>query len=70
ASREMSEGNKQILSEVKNLQDATQVMKLSMEEMSAGARKINETGVVLSDISAAMKDSIEKIGGEIDQFKV
>ena len=45
-------------------------MKLSMEEMSAGARKINETGVVLSDISAAMKDSIEKIGGEIDQFKV
>ena len=66
----MSEGNRQILSEIKNLQDATDVMKLSMEEMSAGAKKINETGVVLSDISAAMKDSIEKIGREIDQFKV
>ncbi|MCR5218406.1 methyl-accepting chemotaxis protein [Treponema sp.] len=70
ASAEMSEGNKQILQEVQNLQNATATMKESIGEMSIGAKKINETGAALSDISSHMKGSINKIGDEIDLFKV
>lgn len=70
ASLEMAAGNKQILAEVQNLQDATGVMKQSMEEMSTGARKINETGAALSEISQKMQESINMIGGEINQFKI
>ena len=70
ASIEMKEGNKLILSEVHNLQDATVQMTTSMDEMSRGARKINETGSVLSEVSERMKNSIEKIGKQIDEFKV
>ena len=45
-------------------------MKSSMDEMSVGARKINESGSELSQISEQMKDSITDIGGQIDQFTV
>ena len=45
-------------------------MKNSMDEMSASARKINETGNALNSISGKVKDSIEKIGTQIDLFKV
>ncbi|MCR5290652.1 MAG: HAMP domain-containing protein [Treponema sp.] len=70
ASHEMSEGNKAILSEVRNLQDATSVMESSMQEMSSGAKKINETGSALRDIAQHLKNAIDDIGKEIDQFKV
>ena len=45
-------------------------MKASMEEMAVGAKKINETGAALSEIAEKMKNSIEQIGTQIDQFKV
>ncbi len=45
-------------------------MRQSMEEMSIGAGKINETGSELSDISSKLKNSIKEIGNEIDLFKV
>ena len=70
ASSEMEEGNKMILKEVQNLQNATMAMNQSMEEMAVGARKINETGATLSDISGKVKDSINQIGEQVDQFKV
>ena len=70
ASAEMSEGNKQILREVQKLQDATLYIKESIGQMSVGARKINETGQALSEIARLMNGSIEKIGDEIDLFKV
>lgn len=41
-----------------------------MDEMSVGAKKINETNTVLSDVANKMKDSIQTIGNQIDQFKV
>ena len=66
----MSEGNKAILEEVRNLQDATGVMQDSMNEMRVGARKINETGEALRGIANQMEDSIQEIGGQIDQFRV
>lgn len=59
----------QILAEVQNLQDATGVMKQSMEEMSTGARKINETGAALSEISQKMQESINMIGVKLISLK-
>ena len=59
-----------ILEEVQHLQAATTEMKGSMDEMSSGARKINETGAALSDISAQVQTAIGKIGTQIDLFKV
>ncbi len=70
ASVEMSNGNKLILQEVQHLQSATLEMKDSMDEMSTGARKINETGSALADISGQVQGAIDKIGGQIDLFKV
>ena len=70
ASIEMSNGNKMILEEVQKLQSATTEMKGSMDEMSSGARKINETGAALANISGQVQDAIGKIGSQIDLFKV
>lgn len=70
AASEMSEGNKMILREVSALQEFTRAMNGSMEEMSIGATKINETTSALTTISGDVKDSIDLIGGQIDQFKV
>nr|MCR4743108.1 HAMP domain-containing protein [Treponema sp.] len=70
ASSEMSAGNKAILQEIQNLQNATLTMKESVSEMSIGARKINETGATLSNVAEEMNSSIDKIGNEIDLFKV
>ena len=70
AASEMNEGNNMILQEVSALQEFTRAMQGSMEEMSIGATKINETGAELSSISGQVKDSIDQIGGQIDQFKV
>ncbi|MBP5283563.1 MAG: methyl-accepting chemotaxis protein, partial [Treponema sp.] len=67
---EMQEGNKMILSEVHHLQDVTISMKSSMDEMSVGARKINETGVVLTEVATKVRDSIDRIGEQIDEFRV
>ena len=70
ASQEMTEGNKHILSEVQKLQIATDTMKSSIEEMHIGAERINATGAELSSISGQVADNINKIGSEIDLFKV
>jgi len=70
ASEEMENGNKAILEEVSNLQEATYVMKNGMEEMSIGATRINQSGAELSDLSYNMKASIDKIGEQVDRFKV
>lgn len=70
ASSEMSAGQKAILDEVKRLQDLTIAMKEKMAEMETGAGKINETGAALSGISKNTAGTIERIGSQIDQFKV
>ncbi len=70
ASKEMQAGNQLILEEVKQLQNSTLQMTQSMDEMSIGAQKINETGAALTEVSDQIKDSINKIGIQVDQFKV
>ncbi len=70
ASAEMNEGNKVILAEVHQLQDSTTSMKQSMDEMHIGAQKINQTGATLTDVTGKVHSSIEKMGSQIDLFKV
>ncbi len=70
ASEEMERGNQSILDEVKNLQQATLIMKTGMEEMSVGATRINQSGSNLSTLSRQMESSIQKIGEQVDRFKV
>ena len=55
---------------MENLYESTKQMNTSMEEMAVGARKINETGATLNEISTQVKDSISKIGDQVDLFKV
>jgi len=70
ASAEMTEGNKQILAEIQKLQNATDMIKQSVEDMHIGARRINDTGIALTEISSKVSDSITEIGNEIGLFKV
>ena len=70
SSRDMSLKNQKIMEEIRSLQSATESMSRSMDEMTLGAGKINESGAALSGISKKVRDSIQKIGSEIDLFKV
>ena len=70
AVKEMSEGNAAILKEIQNLQSSTMELKQSMDTMEAGAETIRQTGNALSQISSQMGESIDEIGGQVDQFNV
>ena len=70
SSHEMNDRNAQIVRDMGVLAEATDMIATSMEEMSVGARKINETGVTLSEISDQVKVAIGKIGSQVDLFKV
>ena len=70
SSRDMFQRSGEIVTDMTNLADATTTMNTSMEEMAIGARKINETGSTLTEISNQVKQSIEKIGEQVDLFKV
>ena len=67
---EMSTGSQSILQEISTLKDYSNEMETNMFEMDAGAKKINETGVALHELSSTMRSAISQIGNEIDQFKV
>jgi len=70
SSQEMSGRNEQIVKDMQILKESTDMMNTSMEEMAVGARKINETGATLSDISVQVRESIQQIGAQVDLFKV
>jgi methyl-accepting chemotaxis protein len=70
SSSEMETRNQQVVRDISQLKDNTETMNTSMNEMSVGARKINETGATLSEISSMVKSSIGKIGEQVDLFKV
>jgi methyl-accepting chemotaxis protein len=70
SSKEMNDRNAQIVRDMTSLSESTGMMNTSMEEMAVGARKINETGVTLNEISDQVKDAISRIGSQVDLFKV
>ena len=70
SSREMESRNQQIVQDMTRLNEISDMLNTNMDEMSAGARKINETGATLGEISNQVKGSIDKIGNQVDLFKV
>ena len=70
SSQEMSGRNRQIVQDMTILKESTDMMNSSMDEMAVGARKINETGSTLSEIAQQVRNSIQKIGAQVDLFKV
>ncbi|MGP1432163.1 MAG: methyl-accepting chemotaxis protein [Treponema sp.] len=70
ASSKMTKESESMLNQVQNLENATKNMQDSMAEMQTGAEKINGTEEALSKIVEKLKNSIEGIGAQIDQFKV
>ncbi|MBP5568598.1 MAG: methyl-accepting chemotaxis protein [Treponema sp.] len=70
SSHEMSERNKQIVDDMQALSETTELMNVSMSEMAVGAGKINETGTTLNEISNQVKSFIQRIGDQVDLFKV
>lgn len=70
SSKEMAERNEKIMSEVEALQEITSKMSGNMTNVSEGAERISRSEESLSDISQKVKGSIDKIGSEIDLFKV
>ncbi len=55
---------------MQSLIESTAYMTTSMSEMSIGAKKINETGSTLNEISNQVKNAISQIGEQVDLFKV
>lgn len=59
-----------IKTQMTSLQSATENIQKSIEEMAHEATGINSTGAELGEMSFVMKDAIQKIGNQIDLFKV
>ncbi len=70
SSKDMAERNEKIMSEIESLQEVTRKMSGNMQSMSDGAERISRSEASLSEISQKVKGSIDKIGSEIDLFKV
>ncbi len=70
SSKNMEVQKENVLKEMDVLNNSTSLMKNSMEEISIGAKAINDTGAALSEISEQVQDAIGKIGDQIDLFTV
>ena len=70
SSKEMSGRNERISREMSSLQNVTASMEQGMEDMSSGAKTIAATSSSLGGIAEEVRVSIEKIGEQIDLFKV
>ena len=70
ASKEMESKNATILGEMSSLREPSALMQESMDEMSEGAQKVEESGGKLLGISQDVHAAINKIGSQIDLFKV
>ena len=70
SSKEMAVQSDAVVNDMAALKETTEDMSVSMEEMAIGAQKINETGASLNEISTTVKQAIDKIGAQVDLFKV
>jgi methyl-accepting chemotaxis protein len=67
---EMLEGSKEIITEGKNLEMATQEITNGMNEMATGADQINVAVNRVNDISGQNKENIDVLVQEVSKFKV
>ena len=70
SSKMMNDQKNAVTDGMGQLSDVTAVMKSGMEEISIGARRINETGIALTEISGKVQEAIDKIGSQVDLFTV
>ena len=70
SSKDMSAQSSSIVGEMNTLLNSTEAMNTSMDEMMTGARQINQNSATMSDMAGHVKSAIEKIGSQIDMFKV
>ncbi len=70
ASKNMSQKNHLIQDEMHRLQNITNEMEGSMDEMEIASERAINTGSSLSQMSDRVKDSIDTIGNRIDLFTV
>ena len=70
SSRNMELQKENVIKEMDILNNSASLMKNSMEEISIGAKAINDTGAALSEISDQVQEAIGKIGDQIDLFTV
>ena len=66
----MAGKNAMILGEMRTLSESAAVMQSSMDEVSEAARNVEMSGSTLLGISQDVHEAINKIGSQIDLFKV
>jgi methyl-accepting chemotaxis protein len=66
----MLEGSKEVITEGKNLEMATQEITNGMNEMATGADQINIAVHRVNDISGQNKENIDILVKEVSRFKV
>ncbi len=69
-SSKITSETKTISTEISKLQDSAAEMEQSTAEMKIGARKINQTGIELTDITRQVKESISRNSSEVGKFVV
>jgi methyl-accepting chemotaxis protein len=67
---EMLESSKEVITESKNLEEATAEISNGMNEMAGGAGKINFAVNQVNEISKTNKDSIDTLFAEVSKFRV
>jgi methyl-accepting chemotaxis protein len=66
----MLEGSREVITEGKNLEMATEEITNGMNEMATGADQINVAVNRVNDLSGNNKESIDVLVGEVSRFKV
>ena len=69
-SKEMSNGNQTMVSEINKLQNSAVEISTAMEQMSAGINSINTAAKDVSELAAAADSSIRKISSISDGYTV
>jgi methyl-accepting chemotaxis protein len=69
-SDEMLEGSREVITEGKNLEMATQEITNGMNEMATGAEQINVAVTRVNEISGHNKENIDVLVREVSRFKV
>ncbi|MCR4743137.1 MAG: HAMP domain-containing protein [Treponema sp.] len=70
ASKEMSEGNSLILSQVERLKASSEKMQNFMNLMDENTKHIDSSSSEMIEISNKVRETINQIGAQIDQFEV
>ncbi len=70
AAEEMTRGGELIMKDIQELQSSMDNINTAVAEITSGTDYVNETTSQLTEISNVLTDSIEKINGDINQFKI